>query len=255
MLDRLREEVLEANLELVRRNLVLFTFGNVSAISHKDNLVVIKPSGVPYEEMKPEHMVVTDMDGNIVEGKLRPSSDLPTHLVLYKAFAEIGGVAHTHSSYATAWAQARRSIPCFGTTHADYFHGPVPVTADMTDAEIVKDYEKNTGDVIVRALRETDASSTPGVLVANHGPFAWGEDAAASAHNAAILEAIARMAYFTIGINSTALPAGKTLQDKHYLRKHGKAAYYGQSNYTQPNPTQPNSTPNPTAPNSTKDKR
>lgn len=228
MLQRLREQVLEANLELVRRGLVLYTFGNASGISREEGLVVIKPSGVPYEQMKPEHLVVTDLAGNIMEGKLRPSSDLPTHLVLYNQFAEIGGVAHTHSEYATAWAQARRSIPCFGTTHGDYFQGSVPVTSEMTDQEIATDYEKNTGHAIVRSLGQTNPSATPGVLVANHGPFAWGEDAGTAAHNAVILEAIARMAYFTLGINSVAQPVGSTLHSKHYLRKHGENAYYGQ---------------------------
>jgi L-ribulose-5-phosphate 4-epimerase len=228
MLQRLREQVLEANLELVRRGLVLYTFGNASGISREDGLVVIKPSGVPYEEMKPDHLVVTDLLGKIVEGNLRPSSDLPTHLALYNQFAEIGGVAHTHSEYATAWAQARRAIPCFGTTHADYFHGKVPVTLTMTDQEIAKDYEKNTGLAIIRCLEETNPSATPGVLVANHGPFAWGKDAGAAAHNAVILESIARMAYFTLGINAAAEPVGSGLHDKHYLRKHGKNAYYGQ---------------------------
>lgn len=230
MLQSLREQVLEANLELVRKALVLYTFGNASGISREEGLVVIKPSGVPYEQMKPEHMVVTDLSGRIVEGKLKPSSDLPTHLVLYNHFAEIGGVAHTHSEYATAWAQARRPIPCFGTTHADYFHGPVPVTAEMTDQEIAEDYEKNTGLAIVRSLGKTPPSSTPAILVANHGPFAWGEDVDAAAHNAVVLEAIARMAYFTLGINAAAQPVGGALHDKHYLRKHGKNAYYGQGN-------------------------
>src|SRR5580692_3761390 len=228
-LQRLREQVLEANLELVRRGLVLYTFGNASGISREDGLVVIKPSGVPYEEMKPDHLVVTDLVGKIVEGNLRPSSDLPTHLALYNQFAQIGGVAHTHSEYATAWAQARRPIPCFGTTHADYFHGPVPVTSELTDAEIAEDYEKNTGDAIVRSLEHSDPSQTPGALVANHGPFAWGKDAAAAAHNAVILEAIARMAYFTVGINSAAQPVRSALHNKHYLRKHGSSAYYGQA--------------------------
>jgi L-ribulose-5-phosphate 4-epimerase len=228
MLQHLREQVLDANLELVRRGLVLYTFGNASGISREEGLVVIKPSGVPYAEMRPEHLVVTDLLGNIVEGNLRPSSDLPTHLVLYNQFAEIGGVAHTHSEYATAWAQARKPIPCFGTTHADYFHGAVPVTSEMTDQEIAEDYEKNTGHAIVRSLQQTNPSATPGVLVANHGPFAWGEDAGAAAHNAATLEALARMAYFTLGINAAAQPVGSALHDKHYLRKHGKNAYYGQ---------------------------
>jgi L-ribulose-5-phosphate 4-epimerase len=230
LLQKLREKVLEANLELVRRNLVLYTFGNASGISQEDGLVVIKPSGVPYEQMKPEHLVVTDLAGKIVEGTLRPSSDLPSHLVLYNEFSEIGGVAHTHSEYATAWAQARKPIPCFGTTHADYFHGPVPVTSELTDEEIAGEYEKSTGHAIVRSLRHTNPLATPGVLVANHGPFAWGEDAGAAAHNAVILESLARMAYFTLGINTTAQPAGSTLHDKHYLRKHGQDAYYGQEN-------------------------
>lgn len=229
LLSRLREEVLEANLELVRRGLVLFTFGNASGISRDQNLVVIKPSGVPYEGMKPEHLVVTDLEGKIVEGDFRPSSDLPTHLVLYEAFPEIGGVAHTHSEYATAWAQARRPIPCFGTTHADYFHGPVPVTEVMADGVIANEYEKNTGHAIVRAFENLPYSSVPAVLVANHGPFAWGPDPAAAAHNAVILEAAARMAYFTINIDAGAGPVGSGLHDKHYLRKHGSNAYYGQA--------------------------
>jgi L-ribulose-5-phosphate 4-epimerase len=228
MLQHLREQVLDANLELVRRNLVLYTFGNVSGISRDEGLVAIKPSGVPYAQMKPEHMVITDLAGKIVEGKLRPSSDLPTHLVLYNEFPEIGGVAHTHSEYATSWAQARKPIPCFGTTHADYFHGPVPVTRELSDREIAKDYEKNTGHAIARALADTSVSETPGILVANHGPFAWGKDAETAAHNAVILEAIARMACFTLSINQAASPAKSTLHDKHYLRKHGKDAYYGQ---------------------------
>ena len=228
MLQRLREQVLDANLELVRRGLVLYTFGNASGILREEGLVVIKPSGIPYEEMGPEHLVVTDLLGNIVEGNLRPSSDLPTHLVLYNQFAEIGGVAHTHSEYATAWAQARQPIPCFGTTHADYFHGPVPVTSEMTDQEIAEDYEKNTGHAIVRSLLQTNPSATPGVLVANHGPFTWGEDAGTAAHNAVILETIERMAYFTLGIHAAARPVGSALHDKHYLRKHGNNAYYGQ---------------------------
>jgi L-ribulose-5-phosphate 4-epimerase len=229
MLQRLREQVLEANLELVRRGLVLYTFGNASGISREDGLVVIKPSGVPYETLEPEHLVVTDLTGNIVEGNLKPSSDLPTHLVLYNQFAEIGGVAHTHSEYATAWAQARKPIPCFGTTHADYFHGPVPVTSLLSDEEIAGDYEKNTGHAIVRTLLQTDPSASPGILVANHGPFAWGKDAEAAAHHAVILESLARMACLTLSINSAAQPLGTSLHDKHYLRKHGKNAYYGQS--------------------------
>jgi L-ribulose-5-phosphate 4-epimerase len=173
--------------------------------------------------------VVTDLNGKIVEGKLRPSSDLPTHLILYKAFPGIGGVSHTHSEYATAWAQARRAIPCFGTTHADSFHGPVPVTAELKDAEISENYEANTGRAIVRTFRDIDYSAIPGVLVANHAPFAWGADPMTSAHNAAVLEFVARMAYFTLGINAQAGAIGRSLHDKHFLRKHGKEAYYGQT--------------------------
>jgi len=229
LLPQLREEVLEANLELVRRGLVLYTFGNASGISREQKLVVIKPSGVPYEKMKPEHLVVTDLQGKIVEGDLKPSSDLPTHLVLYQAFPGIGGVAHTHSEYATSWAQARQPIPCFGTTHADYFYGPVPVTGVMNESEIASEYEKNTGHAIVRAFEKMDYAAVPAVLVANHAPFAWGPDPAAAAHNAAIVEAVARMAYFTITINPGAEPVGSGLHDKHYLRKHGSKAYYGQA--------------------------
>ncbi len=230
LLEALRRDVLEANLELTRQGLVLFTFGNASGIARDQGLVVIKPSGVPYSEMTPEHMVVTDLDGNIVEGKLRPSSDLPTHLVLYKAFPGIGGVAHTHSEYATAWAQARQPIPCFGTTHADYFHGPVPLTDVMTPAEIESDYEKNTGNVIVRAFRDLDYASIPAVLVANHAPFTWGPDPATAAYNAAILETVARIGYYTVNVNAKAEAVSQSLHDKHYLRKHGKNAYYGQVN-------------------------
>ena len=228
LLQQLREEVLEANLELVRRRLVLYTFGNASGISRAEGLVVIKPSGVPYDEMRPEHLVVTDLDGKIVEGELRPSSDLPTHLVLYKSFPKIGGVAHTHSEYATAWAQAQLAIPCFGTTHADHFHGPIPVTAMMSEPEISCDYEKNTGHAIVRAFEHADYEGVPAVLVANHGSFTWGLDPGTAANNAVILEAVARTAYFTITINQAAQPIGSGLHDKHYLRKHGGEAYYGQ---------------------------
>src|SRR5206468_10447663 len=191
LLPDLRREVLEANLELVRKGLVLFTFGNASGISRKDGLVVIKPSGVPYERMKLADLVVTDMNGKVVEGKLRPSSDLPTHLVLYKSFPEIGGISHTHSEYATAWAQARRPIPCLGTTHADYFYGPVPVTGIMEDHEIASHYETNTGHAIVRAFEHADRASVPAVLVANHGPFTWGQDSPSAAHNAVVLESVA----------------------------------------------------------------
>jgi L-ribulose-5-phosphate 4-epimerase len=228
LLPTLREQVLEANLELVRRGLVLFTFGNASGISREKNLVVIKPSGVPYKSMTSADLVVTDLAGKIVEGTLRPSSDLPTHLALYRAFPAIGGVAHTHSEYATAWAQARRPIPCFGTTHADYFHGPVPVTEVMPDAEIASEYELNTGHAIVRAFQKIDYGAIPAVLVANHGPFCWGHNPGEAAHNAVILESVARMAYFTVHINDRAEPVGRSLHDKHYLRKHGSHACYGQ---------------------------
>ncbi len=229
LLPELRKAVLEANLELVRRGLVLYTFGNASAVSRKESLVVIKPSGVPYEKMKPADLVITDLNGKVVEGKLKPSSDLPTHLVLYKAFPSIGGVSHTHSEYATAWAQARRPIPCFGTTHADYFHGTVPVTEEMKEGEITSNYEQNTGHVIVRTFSDSDYLAVPAVLVANHGVFTWGVDPETSAHNAVILESVARMAYFTLAINQQAQAIGRFLHDKHYLRKHGAAAYYGQA--------------------------
>ena len=228
LLKSLRERVLEANLELVRRGLVLYTFGNASGIDREQGLVVIKPSGVAYETMQPEHLVVTDLEGNVVEGSLRPSSDLATHLVLYQAFDSIGGVAHTHSEYATAWAQARKPIPCLGTTHADYFHGPVPVTEVMRKEDIASDYEKNTGQAIVRTFRNLRAKEVPAVLVANHGPFTWGPDAWAAAEAAMVLEAAARMAYLTLAINAEAGAIGSALHDRHFLRKHGAQAYYGQ---------------------------
>lgn len=228
-LDSLREEVLEANLELVRRGLVLYTFGNASAIDRQQGLVIIKPSGVPYERMKPQDLAVTDLSGKVVQGTLRPSSDLPTHIELYKAFPKIGGVTHTHSEYATAWAQARKPIPCYGTTHADYFHGAVPVTAVMNDDEIAGEYEKNTGAAIIRAVEGVDYSRVPAILVANHGPFTWGTTVTESAHNAVILESVARMAYFTQSINRESAPVQRSLHDRHYLRKHGATAYYGQA--------------------------
>lgn len=228
LLNKLREQVLEANLELVRRGLVLYTFGNASGISREDGLVVIKPSGVDYDKLKPSDMVITNLEGNIVEGSLRPSSDLPTHVLLYKAFANIGGVAHTHSEFATAWAQSGRPIPCFGTTHADYFHGPVPVTDHLKPAEIKSEYEKNTGHVIARAFKKVNPDDVPAVLVRNHGPFCWGATPEEAAHNASILEAIARMAYYTVNLNKAAKPVSRFLHDKHYLRKHGSTRYYGQ---------------------------
>ncbi len=227
LLKALREEVLDANLELVRRGLVLYTFGNASGIDRNEQLVAIKPSGVSYEELRPVDLVITDLEGRIVEGQLRPSSDLPTHLVLYRRYPQMGGVAHTHSEFATAWAQARRPIPCFGTTHADYFHGPVPVTDCLTPEEIAGDYEKNTGMVICRALGD-DAQSVPAVLVAGHGPFTWGASAAEAARHAVILEAVARTAYYTVALAGEAAPIARELHDKHYQRKHGSTAYYGQ---------------------------
>lgn len=227
-LKRLREEVLEGNLELVRRGLVLYTFGNASGIARHEGLVAIKPSGVPYEMLKPEDMVITDLEGSIIEGSLRPSSDLPTHLVLYKNFPTIGGVAHTHSEFATAWAQAGRPIPCLGTTHADYFHGPIPVTDNLSSEEILGDYEGNTGLVICRAFENLDPNAIPAVLVRGHGPFCWGKDAAAAAHTSVILEAVARLAYYTAGLAGSLEPLSAALHDKHYLRKHGSHAYYGQ---------------------------
>lgn len=228
LLRNLREEVLQANLELVRRGLVLYTFGNASGISRKDGLIAIKPSGVPYEDLAPEHIVLTKLDGEIVEGDLRPSSDLATHLEIYKQLPNTGGVAHTHSEFATAWAQARRPIPCFGTTHADYFHGEVPVTPCLTSEEIASDYEKNTGIAICRHFKHLDPDAVPAVLVAGHGPFCWGPTAAAAAHNAVILESVARMAYYTVTLAEDAQPIARDLQDKHFLRKHGHGAYYGQ---------------------------
>ena len=228
ILRKLREEVLDANLELVRRGLVLYTFGNASGISREDGLVAIKPSGVPYEELTPGHMVVTKLDGEIIEGDLRPSSDLATHLELYRHFPNIGGVAHTHSEFATAWAQSEKPIPCFGTTHADYFHGAVPVTERLHASEIAGDYELETGAAICRTFANLDPDAIPAVLVAGHAPFCWGASVAEAAHNAVILEYVARMASHTLAINAEARPLGRELHDKHFLRKHGRKAYYGQ---------------------------
>src|SRR5579883_2114963 len=230
MLDGLRRQVLEANLELVRRGLVLYTFGNASGIDRESGLVAIKPSGVPYEEMKAEHMVITDMDGKVVEGNLRPSSDLATHLLLYREFPAIGAVVHTHSEYATAWAQAGRSIPAYGTTHADYFYGPVPVTEELSAEEIGGDYVHNTGVAIVRRFRGLDPLAVPGVLVAGHAPFCWGRTPEDAAHNAVVLEAVARMAYYTTTLNPECRGVSQALLDRHYFRKHGPAATYGQKN-------------------------
>jgi L-ribulose-5-phosphate 4-epimerase len=227
-LKTLREEVLEANLELVRRSLVLYTFGNASGIFREEGLVVIKPSGVPYDAMKPEDLVITDLEGKIVEGTYRPSSDLPTHLVLYKSFPAIGGVAHTHSRAATSWAQAQREIPCFGTTHADYFHGCVPVTRRLTKNKILQNYELNTGLAIVGCMRKRDPRHTPGVLVAGHAPFCWGATPAEAAHNAVVIEEIATIALNTLAANPKARPIQRALHEKHFFRKHGPSSYYGQ---------------------------
>jgi L-ribulose-5-phosphate 4-epimerase len=230
LLKTLREEVLEANLELVRRGLVLYTFGNASGIDRSQSLVAIKPSGVPYDELTPEQIVISDLTGKIVDGTLRPSSDLPTHIELYKHFANIGGVAHTHSEFATAWAQAETPIPCFGTTHADSFHGPIPVTERLTASEIAGDYELETGIAICRTFSNSkiDPDAIPAVLVAGHAPFCWGVNAAEAAHNAVILEYVARMAQHTLSINAASRPLARELHDKHFLRKHGRNAYYGQ---------------------------
>jgi L-ribulose-5-phosphate 4-epimerase len=228
MLNSLREAVLEANLELVRRGLVLYTFGNASGIARDQGLVVIKPSGVPYGSMKAEDLVVVDLDGKIVEGSLRPSSDLPTHLILYRAFQEIAGIAHTHSRAATAWAQAQREIPCLGTTHADYFRGPIPVTKPLRPAEIRTAYELNTGHAIVRRFAKLDPLHTPAVLVAGHAPFCWGATPAEAAHIAVIVEEIAAMAFQTLTANAKTKAISKHLHEKHFFRKHGSASYYGQ---------------------------
>lgn len=229
MLDDLKRAVFEANLELVKHGLVIFTWGNVSGIDRQRGLMVIKPSGISYEAMQVTDMVVTDMEGNVVEGHLRPSSDTPTHLVLYKHFPAIGGVVHTHSSWGTAWAQAGREIPPLGTTHADYFYGPIPCTRKLTEEEVATAYEVETGKVIVERFSgaDLDPLAVPGVLVSNHAPFAWGKDPHVAVHNAKVLEEVAAMAYHTLQLNPSA-SIDPFLLDKHYFRKHGKNAYYGQ---------------------------
>lgn len=228
MLEKLKEEVYKANLELVRRGLVLYTWGNVSGIDRKDGLVVIKPSGVDYDRMKAEDMTVVDLaTGKVVEGELRPSSDTPTHLVLYRAFPEIGGVVHTHSTYATAWAQAGMALPNIGTTHADYFHNAVPCTRRMTRQEVEGNYEEETGNVIVEAFEGLNYLHTPGVLVSSHGPFTWGSTPGEAVHNAVVLEEVARMAQLSYSLNP-GLEMNPLLVEKHFSRKHGPKAYYGQ---------------------------
>ena len=228
MLESLKEAVYRANMDLVAHGLVIFTWGNVSGIDREKGLVVIKPSGVDYDTMTPADMVVVDLaTGEVVEGDLRPSSDTPTHLELYRSFPEIGGVVHTHSTYATAWAQAGRDIPNIGTTHADYFHDDIPCTADMTEAEVKGDYELETGKVIVERFKGINPVHTPGVLVKNHGPFSWGKSPADAVHNAVVMEQVAKMAFIAFSVNPS-LTMNPLLVEKHFNRKHGPGAYYGQ---------------------------
>jgi L-ribulose-5-phosphate 4-epimerase len=224
----LKEQVLLANRELAKRKLARFTFGNASAIDREKGHVVIKPSGVPYDALTSEMMVVSDLDGRLIEGALRPSSDLATHLALYRAFPGIGGVVHTHSHYATAWAQAGREIPCLGTTHADYFHGSIPITAPMPDDAVAGEYEANTGTAIVERFASLDPERMPAVLIAGHASFCWGASVAKAVEMAAILEEVAAMAYHTIVLNADAAEISAALKDKHFQRKHGAGAYYGQ---------------------------
>ena len=228
MLETLKQQVFETNLELPKRNLVTYTWGNVSGIDRATNLVVIKPSGVDYETMTASDMVVVDLDGKVVEGKWKPSSDTPTHVELYRAFPEVGGIVHTHSRWATIFAEAGREIPAMGTTQADYFYGAVPCTRKMTDAEIQGEYEKETGKVIIEAFANIDPMTIPGVLVYSHGPFTWGKNAAQAVYHAVVLEEVARMAILTLTIDPGALPAPQHVLDKHFMRKHGPNAYYGQ---------------------------
>lgn len=228
MLEELKQKVYEANMDLPKYNLVTFTWGNVSAIDRERGLFVIKASGIDYDKLVPSDMVVMDLNGNKVEGDYNPSSDTPTHLELYKAYPQIGGIVHTHSPWATSWAQAKRGIPCYGTTHADYFYGEIPCARSLTPEEINTAYEKNTGLVIIETVSAKNAMSVPGILCSNHGPFTWGTDAADAVHNAVVLEEIAKMSYRTETLNPSVKPAPQVLQDKHYLRKHGADAYYGQ---------------------------
>ena len=228
MLEALKEKVWRANLDLPKYGLVTFTWGNASEIDRASGMVVIKPSGVDYDTMTADDMVVVDLEGNLVEGRWKPSSDTPTHLVLYRAFPEIGGIVHTHSRHATSWAQAGRDIPAYGTTHGDYFYGAVPCTRKMTPAEIAGEYERQTGNVIVETFDSRNAADIPAVLVNSHGPFTWGKDAANAVHNAVVLEELALMAMQTEALNPEIKPMQQELLDRHYLRKHGKNAYYGQ---------------------------
>ncbi len=228
MYESLKQRVYDTNLDLQRQGLVVLTWGNVSAIDRAVGIIAIKPSGVRYEDLNPQSIVIVDLEGRVVEGSLKPSSDTATHLELYRSFAAVGGVCHTHSMYATMWSQARRPIPCFGTTHADNFYGPIPVTDAMTDQEIGGPYEENTGKVIVRRFAGTDPMQIPAVLVANHGPFTWGPSPEKAVENAVVLEQVAKMAFGTIQVNPQQPPIGQSLLDRHYLRKHGRGAYYGQ---------------------------
>jgi len=261
MLQNLKQQVCRANLDLVKEGLVIQTWGNASAIDRGRGLVVIKPSGVPYEKMQPGHMVVVELaSGQVVEGKLKPSSDTETHLVLYRAFTGIGGIVHTHSLCATAWAQTCRPVPALGTTHADYFHGPVPCTRFLTQKEIQDDYETNTGHVIVETFAGREPLSCPAVLVASHGPFTWGKSVSEAVHNAAVLEHVIKLAGETLRLHSSSKAMQPVLLNKHFFRKHGPAAYYGQSPSTKPvrsrpttnkpkNPTEPYAKSLPLAPN------
>ncbi|MCD8381353.1 MAG: L-ribulose-5-phosphate 4-epimerase [Clostridiales bacterium] len=230
MLEELKQKVYEANMELPRRGLVTYTWGNVSGIDRERGLFVIKPSGVEYDALRPEDLVVMDLQGNRVEGALNPSSDTRTHLVLYNAFPQIGGIVHTHSPYAVGWAQAGEDIPCYGTTHADYFYGPIPCARHLTQEELDEDYERNTGKVIVEEFRSRDIDpvAVPAVICHSHGPFTWGRDAAQAVYHAVVLEEVAKMALLTRQVAPNAAPAPQRIQDKHYLRKHGPNAYYGQ---------------------------
>lgn len=229
MLEELKQQVWQANMDLQKHGLIVFTWGNASGIDREKGLVVIKPSGVDYDQLQPEDMVVLDLEGNQVEGTLRPSSDTPTHVVLYRKFPDIGGVVHTHSTCATAWAQAGKSIPAFGTTHADYFYGEVPCTRSLSKGEICGKYEEETGNVIVEKFQKRNPIHVPGVLVANHGPFSWGKDAHDAVYHAVVLEEVAKMALHTCSMNPEVKVMDQTLLDKHFLRKHGKDAYYGQN--------------------------
>lgn len=230
MLEELKEKVFKANIDLVKNNLVVLTWGNVSGIDREKGLVVIKPSGVNYDDMKASDMVIVDLDGNVVEGNLRPSSDTITHIELYKKYESLGGIVHTHSTFATSWAQAKRDIPSYGTTHADTFYGPVPCTRKLSNEEIKTEYERNTGFVIIETLenRNIEILSVPGIIVGSHGPFSWGETPNKAVSNAVVLEEVAKMAFITESLNKDITPIEKELQDKHYFRKHGENAYYGQ---------------------------